>query len=291
MKTLNVTNSLMAWRGKFHFLFIGLSLALLVSCNNDETTPDFSADDIEDANLDAMEDSYFDDGDDMVTEAFTSTDADLTGGKVNSDERLVCAALTRSGSKGDGSLRVDFGSGCTDPRGNVRTGAIVVTHDGSWNEAGSQWTITFDDYTINGIKIEGTRTVKVISVTDDLTTYEVRLTGGKITWPDGRVATREVERRREHERNENNILDRLIIYGTAQGTFRNGRGYSIEILERLIYRRACAAEGVIIPVSGVKLIKHGERELTVDYGDGTCDNVVILTNKNGRSYRYEVKGK
>ncbi len=283
MKTLKMENGLAVSKG-LSVLLISLALSLVVSCNNDETTPDFSAEEIEDANLDAIEDSYFDDGDDMVTEAF-----DLSGGRIQSDERLLCATLTRSGSKAAGSLRVDFGAGCTDPRGNVRSGAIVVSHQGGWNEAGSQWTITFEDYSINGLEIEGTREVKVVSVTDTLTTYEVVLTGGKITWPDGRVATREVSRRREHERNENNLLDRLIIYGTAQGTFRNGRGYSIEILERLIYRRACAAEGVIIPVSGVKLIKHGDRELTVDYGDGTCDNVVILTNKNGRSYRYEVK--
>jgi len=289
MKTLNIKNSLLAWRGKFNFLLIGLSLAFLVSCNNDETTPDFTAEEVEDANLDAIEDSYFDDGDDLVTEAFTATDAELSGGRIQSDERLLCAELTRTGSKAEGSLRVNFGSGCKDPRGNVRMGSIVVVHKGSWNEAGSQWTITFEEYSINGIKIEGTRKVTVVSVTELLTTYEVVLTGGKVTWPDGRIATREVNRRREHERNENNILDRLIIYGTAQGTFRNGRGYSIEILERLIYRRACASEGVIIPVSGVKLIKHGDRELTVDFGDGTCDNFVTLTNKNGRTVRYEVK--
>jgi hypothetical protein len=287
MKTLNIKNSLNSWMAKFLFLFLGLTL--LVSCNNDETTPDFTSEEVEDANLDAIEDSYFDDGDDLVAEAFTATDAGLAGGRIQSDDRLVCANLTRTGSKAQGSLQVNFGAGCTDPRGNVRKGAIVVVHDGNWNEAGSMWTLTFEEYSINGIKIEGTRTVTVVSVTELLTVYEVILTNGKVTWPDGRVATREVNRRREHERNENNLLDRLIIYGTAQGTFCNGRGYSIEILERLIYRRACVAEGVIIPVSGVKLIKHGDRELTVDYGDGTCDNFVTLTNKNGRIVRYEVK--
>ena len=41
-------------------------------------------------------------------------------------------------------------------------------------------------------------------------------------------------------------------------------------------------------MKGVKFIKHGNRELTVDYGDGTCDNIVTLTNKNGRTVRYEV---
>lgn len=276
-------------KSNLSILFIGLSLTLLVSCNNDDTTPDFSADDIEDANLDAIEDSYFDDSDDLVGEAFTTSDQDLSGGRVSTDERLICATLTRNGSKANGSLRVDFGDGCTGPRGNVRAGAIVVTHTGDWRNAGSSWSFSYENYSINGVKLEGERTVTIVSTSDTLVVSDVTLVGGKITWPDGRVATREVKRRREHERHENHLLDRLIIYGTASGTFRNGRGYSIEILERLIYRRACGAEGVIIPVSGVKLIKHGDRELTVDYGDGTCDNIVLLTNKNGESYRYEVK--
>lgn len=270
-------------------LFVGLSIMFLVSCNNDDTTPDFSSEDIEDASMDAIEDSYFDDGDDLVGEAFTSTDQDLSGGRVSTDERLVCATLTRTGSKANGSLRVDFGDGCTGPRGNVRAGAIVVTHIGDWRNAGSTWSFFYENYSVNGVQLEGERTVTIVSTSDSLVVSDITLVGGKITWPDGRVATREVNHRREHERHENHLLDRLIIYGTASGTFRNGRGYSIEILERLIYRRACGAEGVIIPVSGVKLIKHGERELTVDYGDGTCDNIVLLTNKNGQSHRYEVK--
>lgn len=275
--------------GNFNLLFMGLALTFLVSCNNDDTTPNFSADDIEDANVDAIEDSYFDDGDDLVSEAFSSTEEDLSGGRVSTDERLICATLTRTGSKSEGSLRVDFGEGCTGPRGNVRSGAIVVTHSGDWRTAGSRWSFSYENYSVNGVQLEGERTVTIVSTSDSLVVSDITLVNGKITWPDGRVATREVQRRREHERHENHLLDRLIIYGTAQGTFRNGRGYSIEILERLIYRRACGAEGVIIPVSGVKLIKHGDRELTVDYGDGTCDNVVLLTNKNGESYRYEVK--
>ncbi len=164
-----------------------------------------------------------------------------------------------------------------------------MTHAGAWNLGGSSWSISFDGYSINEVKIEGTRTITVVSYTESLSVLDVVLAGGSITWPDGRVATREVNRRREHQRNESKVLDRLIIYGTAQGTFRNGRGYSIEILEPLVYTRVCAAEGVIIPVSGVKLVTKGLRELTIDYGDGTCDNIVALTNKNGRTIRYEVK--
>jgi hypothetical protein len=269
------------------YVFIATFLFTLGACNQDET-PDFSPEDTEDASLDAIEDSYFDDADDLVGEAFAGTEG-ASNGKKATDERLTCATVAYEGDGTSGTLRIDFGDGCTDPRGNVRTGAIVVTHSGAWNVAGSSWSIAFEDYTINQFQIEGSRTVTVVSYTEELSVLDVVLVGGRVTWPDGRVATREVSRRREHERNENNLLDRLIIYGTAQGTFRNGRGYSIEILERLVYTRTCAAEGVFIPVSGVKLVKKGVRELTIDYGDGTCDNTVTLTNKNGRSVSYEVK--
>lgn len=262
--------------------------AFILSCSNDEGAPDFSSEDEETANFESQEDYYFDDADDVATEAFVSEDENTSGGKASTDARLAGAVLLHLGTNSNGSLRVDFGSGCTDLHGNIRRGLIILDHIGRWNEEGAQWTITFSGYTMNGLAIEGTRKVTVISVTDSVVIHDVELIGGKITWPDGRIATRECHHRREHERNENHLLDRLIIYGTAQGTLRNGRTFFIEILERLIYDRSCAAEGVIIPVKGKKFIKHGDRELTVDYGDGTCDNVVTLTNKNGRTVRYEV---
>jgi hypothetical protein len=288
MKTTRISHQ-NAPIGKSIFLCVGVALALLISCNKEEDkAPDFTAEDTESANSDAVEESYFDDTDDVSTEALAKDDSDLSGGKTETDERLACATVTREGNRDAGTLRINFGDGCKDPRGNLRRGVIVVVHEGRWNAAGSRWNISYQGYSINGVSIEGSRNVTVTSATDTLIISEVVLKDGRMTWPDGRVATREVNRRREHHRHENNLLDRLIIYGTATGTLRNGRGYTIEILEPLIYRRACAASGVIIPVSGKKLIKHGDRELTVDYGDGTCDNIVILTNKNGKSVRHEV---
>ncbi len=269
------------------YALIAAFLFTLGACQQDET-PDFSSEDTEDASLDAIEDSYFDDADDLVGEAFAAAGGSANGKKAI-DDRLSCATVTYEGDGSNGTLRIDFGAGCIDPRGNSRSGAMIVTHNGAWNLAGSTWSISFDEYAINEIIIEGIRTVTVVSYTEQLSVYDVVLVGGRITWPDGRVATREVTRRREHERNENNLLDRLIIYGSAQGTLRNGRGYSIEILEPLVYTRTCASEGVFIPVSGVKLVTKGLRELTIDYGDGACDNMVTLTNKNGRTVEYEVK--
>jgi hypothetical protein len=284
---MKTNNALHMTSKNLFYAFLAAFIFTLAACHQDET-PGFSSEDTEDASLDAIEDSYFDDADDLVGEAFAAAEGAVNGKKAT-DDRLSCATVTYDGDGSTGILRIDFGDGCIDPRGNNRSGVMVITHTGAWNLAGSTWSISFDGYMINEHAIEGTRTVTVVSYTEQLSVYDVVLVGGRITSPDGRVATREVTRRREHERNENNLLDRLIIYGSAQGTLRNGRGYSIEILEPLVYTRTCAAEGVFIPVSGVKFVTKGLRELTIDYGNGACDNLVTLTNKNGRTVEYEVK--
>lgn len=288
MKTQIIKNTIYALSKKLFFFCLSMAFTALISCSNEEGAPDISSDEKEAANFESVENYYYDDADDLAMEAFVSEDESLSGGKVSTDARLTGAVVLRIGTFSSGSLRIDFGTGCSDLRGNVRKGLIIIDHVGRWNEEGAHWTITFSGYTINGILLEGTRTVTVTSVTDTVITHDVDLVNGKITWPDGSFATRECHHTREYERNENHLLDRLIVYGNAQGTLRNGRGFSIEILERLIYDRSCANEGVFIAVQGKKLIKHGDRELTIDYGDGTCDNIVTLTNKAGISIRYEV---
>lgn len=267
-----------------------LLLALLlatVGCTNQDNTSDFSAEDSDDVESETIDDASNDDAEDLAVTALSS-DA-VIGGKIStSDDRFTCAEVTRTGDKTAGSIRIDFGDGCTDKRGRVRRGAIVITYSGVWSEAGSFWSVSFDNYFVNEVNITGTRLVKNITTDTLRRRFQVDLEDGSATWPDGRIARRRLHHIREHERDNNNILVRLIIYGTAEGNHRNGRGYQIEILEPLVYDRTCT--GVIIPVKGKKLIKHGNRQITVDYGDGTCDNVVTLININGRMKDIRIPG-
>lgn len=266
-----------------------LVLMILAACTANEDS-EFSAEDSDDATSDVMDDASQDDAEDVGMEALISETSE--GGKVaTSDDRFKCAVITRVGDKAAGTIRVDFGDGCKDDRGRTRRGVIVITYTGRWSEPGSSWVMTFEDYFVNDIQLAGTRTVVNITTDTLRRKFKVDVEDGTATWPDGRIARRRLHHIREHERNTNNILMRLIIYGTAEGNHRNGRGYQIEILEPLIYDRQCMKdEGVFIPVKGKKLIKHGNRQLTIDYGDGTCDNVVTLININGRMKDIRVIG-
>lgn len=271
----------------FGFVF-ALSL-LLSSCNNDDERFDTDKEDTDATQFDALDDYYQEDAEDLAVAVFETTESD--GGRAaDNDTRLACATITRTGDDTAGSITIDFGEGCTDGRGNIRRGTIVIEYEGRWMSPGSSWSLSFTNYYINDILIAGTRMITNISEGEEGTqVFTVVLENGSMTWPDGSIARRTAHRTREFERDGNNILNRLIIYGTAEGNHRNGRGYAIEITEPLVYDRACAEEGVIIPVSGEKIIKHGQREITVNYGDGTCDNVVTITNKNGRTWSYTVK--
>jgi hypothetical protein len=288
MKTLNLLKEKNFYISKGSLFTLALAIVFSASCTHDDPSAAPDAEDSETALFDSQEDYYSDDADDVAFSILEQEDA-ITS-KTSTDSRLACAAVTRSGSTEAGSVSVNFGMGCTDARGNIRKGSIVVMYSGRWNIPGSSWTVRFENYSVNNITIAGMRTVTNISEsTVGIQSFRVDLEDGFITWPDGSIARRRLHHRREAHRDGNNILNRLIIYGTAEGNHRNGRGFYIEILEPLVYDRRCAVEGTIIPVSGKKLIKHGDREITVDYGDGACDNFVTITNKNGRTWRYEVK--
>lgn len=259
--------------------------ALGFSCSQDEFGNDGDPEDNALTEAEVQEDYYNDDTEELTLSAISSED--FGGGKVkDGDQRLQCAVVTRDGDETSGTITIDYGTGCVGERGNVRKGKIRIAYVGRWNVAGSSWTVTTENYFINEVAVAGTRLVRNVSESEDVQAFEITMENGSLTFPDGSVASRIVHKRRELERDGNSILKRLIIYGTAEGNNRNGRGYIIRILERLIYDRSC--EDVFIPVSGKKLIKHGEREITVDYGNGECDNTVVITNKNGRSWRFNV---
>jgi hypothetical protein len=261
-------------------------LALSFSCSQDEPGSDGDPEDNALTDAEVQEDYYNNDTEELALTAISSED--LSGGKVKDlDPRLQCAIVTRVGDEASGTITIDYGTGCTGERGNVRKGKIIITYTGRWNVAGSTWIVTHENFFINNVAMAGTRVVKNVSVSESVQAFEITMEDGTLTFPDGAVAHRAVNKKRELERDSNSILKRLIIYGTAQGTNRNGRAYSIEILDPLIYDRSC--EDVFIPVSGKKMIKHGDREITIDYGNGECDNTVVVTNKNGRSWRFNVE--
>ena len=264
------------------------SLALAFSCKEDENPYAAEASYVAE---ESVTDTYYEDADDMAVQAMSS-ESGTAGGKVSGvvperDSRFcagVNISLDLETELGDphpiGDIVIDFGTGCTDPRGNVRKGKILIHFDGARFVEGSVITITFEDYMINGILLKGTRTLtNITEVALGVPTFQVQLTGS-IEWPDGSIATRTHCFVRSWHRNTDNLMDDEVHVVqcdqefAAEGVNRRGIEYKMIIMEELVYRRGCS-----IAVSGKKKFINVTtgNEIIVDYGTGDCDRSITVT--------------
>ncbi|MCD4792809.1 MAG: hypothetical protein K8R54_06235 [Bacteroidales bacterium] len=174
---------------------------------------------------------------------------------------------------------IDFGDeGCEGPHGRIRTGKIIVDQTDFYFNEGAVRTFTLDDFYVNDFHVEGIREVTCNGRNaDSLIQHSIVVTEGKVTFPDGRVITREASRTRVWFEGEdtpwNFYDDKYRITGTASGINRFGDNYESEITEPIIFDMSC----IYRLVQGVVTITTEGYTITIDYGDGTCDNIAIVT--------------
>lgn len=244
-------------------------------------------------------DGFFQDADDLSNLVMANTSQ--AGGRVtttNPNDGRFCdnAEITVAPVQGStlewpmGNIVIDFGAGCTDALGNVRKGKIKIYFEGKRFLPESFIEVTFEGYSINGVSLTGTRTLTNISgSSEESPKFQIELVGGSATWPDGTNATREHCFIREWVRAENPINDQLLVSQcdqlvAASGKNRRGINYEMVIETQLVYKRGCP-----IALSGVKVFTNVAtgQEMTIDYGDGSCDRMVTIT-VNGQSKTVEV---
>lgn len=276
------------------------SLFAITSCKEDEPSR-LTLQDTADITEEALTDAYFQDLDDMAGIAIQApSDVEYSGGRTSGsvtihDDRFDCegivisiqpdAAPTPAVPKG--VLTIDFGStGCTDLKGNVRKGKLIFAYNGKRFMPESTVVTTTENYFINGVKLEGTRTLTNVSTSnEDAPRFNVVLANGKATFPNEKVATRSSNITWQWNRALNPLEDNLEIESnsTASGTTRGGREYEVMLLKELIYKRHCG-----LAVSGIKKYTiDGEKEITIDYGDGTCDRAFTVTI-NGVTHQIDI---
>ncbi|HEY8934918.1 MAG TPA: hypothetical protein VIM65_06835 [Cyclobacteriaceae bacterium] len=255
--------------------FVAIALVgLVVSCKDNDR---LSGSDATNATSESLTDSYYDDSDDMAVNAsdYASTARMATG---YYDYRF-CANPTLSGD----TVWLEFNtvSGCIDKRGNVRKGTIRIIHTGGTpRTVGFKATITYLNYSINGIKLEGTRVIECVTPSaNDVYDHTINLTDGKATWlSDGSTATRAASFTREVNTADTTIT--ILSGGQASGINRSGKSYTMDIIKSIVFKPSCAAINQIhLPVQGTKLFKNTTtgKTLTIDYGNGDCDRSMTIT--------------
>lgn len=267
-------------------LFTGAALLLITSCTKEEETEAIDTSAVE------MEAAY-DDTDEEVDAIVESSmiffnENARTAEGAEADERIRCAVRTHDPE--NKTITIDFGDGCEGWGNRIRKGKIIITYTDRKYVPGAVWVVTFENFYVNNIKVEGVRTCTNVSAGfDDHPSFNIMLEEGKLTWPDGTYAEREANHTRTWIRAENPLRDEITLTGSASGINRRGVAYTMTIVSMIRYKRACWASRIFIPVEGVKLLKReGHPDMLIDYGDGTCDTLVTVT-VNGVSREVDLR--
>jgi hypothetical protein len=170
-----------------------LSASMFYSCSKDDspdnTTPpdDLTAQELTAARI--QSDLVFDD---VSSEVLQVTLNGTTG--AASTTSAACATVTISPqdlTTWPKTITIDYGStGCVGINGWVRKGKISYTLTKLPRETGAVVNVSFDNYFVNGYKLEGSYSITNNGSADANLNITTRLVNGKITYPDGKWYTR-----------------------------------------------------------------------------------------------------
>lgn len=252
---------------------------LLVGCDREDnvTTPGTDAE--EESIVESA--SIGEDASDDALEITTIAEAEISAGGRSSAS--LCATITKDTE--NKKIIIDFGDGCVGPYGRERSGKIIVTYSSEIGDSIANRIITFENYFVNNKGVTGTIELRDISVNESGNLQSVKkLIGLKITFPNGElvvfngIRTRELISGGGDGDHSNNVYK---ITGSVHGESTTGRSFIHEIVEPVIADWSCAAAGNFARKAGViEMLSLGgfkDRKRTVDYGDGECDNTIVIT--------------
>jgi hypothetical protein len=258
---------------KSMILVMILAALALTSCQKSEPLETSSLEAADDA---VLSEALFDDAFMSLEIASGLAEAGLKSAVVSDSCPLI--TITSAGEDfWPRSIVIDYGTGCEGLYDVVRSGKIIITLSAPRREVGSVRSVTFQDYYVNGAKIEGTKTVTNLGPNSNQNVvFSSVLTGGKITFSDERTITHEFDRKREYIGGYTTWTpwdDKCLITGVAAGINLNGLEYTHTVINPLEWSAACRflVRGTI----GFEI--EGIEPFELDYGDGECDAAATLS--------------
>ena len=283
------------------FTLIALSFGLITSCSEDGVSG-FSENLSTTTVMETINSIAFEeDIDDLVSESMNlissttsarpaDTAADKGPKRFKGDKYGDCATVVED--EENNTKTITFSEDCEGKRGQVRSGTMIVTYSETQGEAGSFRQVTYNDFYLNGVKIEGTRRTEIISIDESGSkTMRTSMSDGKMIYEDGTFETKNSEMTR-YTHVENSEKQYSSLTGSKSAVSTEGVNFSMEITTPIKYVYNCDDLGFRkkgkIPVEGVKVSIDGDQTITTEFGDGTCDTLVEVT-KDGEVETVDLK--
>lgn len=226
---------------------------------------------------------------DAANEMDVNTGLSVTNASATSKPgAAVCATITVSGQTYPRVYTVDYGTtGCTDNQ-LIRKGKLKLTLTGPVTTTGSKLTIERIDYSINGIKLEGTIEYTNTTTVATVPQFTRKVTNGKFTDLLGRVYLNSGSYTVKQTAGvdtpfvlEDNVYE--MTEGTHTVTTEKGATLTLTVQESLIKKYSC------VYISKGKLkIEGGFLKGVIDYGNNDCDSKFTYTHESGVVYNLQM---
>gem|GEM_PF-380401 len=175
---------------------------------------------------------------------------------------------------------INYGTdSCVASDGKVRRGKIIMTSIGDYWTGEAVVTFNCEDYYVDNNQVLGTSNVTSKINADGYRESQIKEEGsivlgdgsGTIIWSSEktRIVTAGTKTFGRHD-------DVISVTGSSSGTLVSGNTFTSQTQSPLVRDQQKDCRGVFI--SGITKISVSDgTEITVDYGDGTCDNFATVT--------------
>lgn len=230
-----------------------------------------------------------------MSEQMTMSEADYTDVGNITDEASSgeltsykggCATVTHDSTSSPRKIIIDFGTAnCLCRDGKNRRGKIIVTYNGRYRNMGTVITTTFDNYFVNDNQIMGTRVVTNMGPnTLGQPTFTVVVNGSIILSGGRGTITHNANRTRTWVAGYTTPMvadDAYTIEGSTKtvGT----KGDSFEATIRTALRVEVSCSNIVSGIVDFTRTGRTNRTSSINYGNGACDRLAVLTLPNGRT--------
>lgn len=230
---------------------------------------------------------------DEAIDLFESNESDLKSGGFMYTRLSECVTVTKVITDSIITTTIDFGEVnclCNDER--ERRGKIIMTHEGRYWDGGVYITYTFEDFFVDDNQITGDKTVTQTINIDENRERVISIAGsiiladgtGTITYQSDKVRTIVVG-----SDTRTRFDDVIETTGNSNCTLADDTEITMTIVSPLV--RKTEPNCFMYIVQGVReIVKTDESPISIDYGDGTCDNLAEVT-QDGITTIIELKHK
>lgn len=183
------------------------------------------------------------------------------------------------------TITIDYGEGCVGKKGFEKRGTITLHMSDTILNPGATYTITFADMTIGNREVEKTAVITNLGQEDGSWVLSSSYVMTSTIESGEAVVIREFEEKKvwlsgfETPEIEDDIF---LKSGGGSMTVNGELKFERNIIEDLLIDRSC-----MFPKEGIIEISRGVETMTIDYGDGECDKLAVVT-KDGESEEIEL---